>query len=362
MRESDKLVSVIVPAYNVEKYIEKCVRSVISQTYENLEIIIVDDGSSDSTWDIIRSLMAEDERVKGFKSENGGVSHARNIALENAKGYYCQFVDSDDSLAVDAVQTMVDEIEKAGSDWVNCQYNRLGEDGHSLEEYNFIKGFIDTSDENKKFDFIINKLLEYHVGYEVWNKLFKMSVIQSNGLKFLENCHIGEDFAFNIEYAFYASSISCIENRLYNYLVRPGSAMGSSGALEKSFEESLIIAKGLKNRFESAFIGNTKEKYCQLFVKIMNHASQGYTAPETVKVAAASKDRMIYHSILKMAVDHKNDFKSFYREDLSKLYWRYCYYVLTYLEENNAGKIYFRVYNAYRRLRKRATIEEWRLI
>jgi glycosyltransferase involved in cell wall biosynthesis len=306
--------------------------------------------------------MAEDKRIKGFKSENRGVSHARNTALENAKGYYCQFVDADDCLTVDAVQTLVDEIEKAGTDWVNCQYTRVAEDCHNVEDYNFITGFIDTSDENKKFDFILNMLLEYHVGYEVWNKLFKMSVIEINGLRFLEDCHIGEDFAFNIEYAFYASSISCIENRLYNYLIRSESAMGSSGTLEKSFEESLTIAKGLKNRFESAFNGNTREKYYQLFVKIMNHACLGYSAPETLKVAALSKDKLFYQKILKTAVGHKADFKRFCREDLSNLYWRYCFYVLTYLDGNIIGKIYFRVYDVYRRFRKRATIEEWRLI
>ncbi len=361
MRDSNKLVSVIVPAYNVENYIEKSIKSLITQTYNNLEIIVIDDGSSDGTWDRIEALMSKDNRIKGFRLENSGVSNARNYALNKASGDYCMFLDADDSLTEDAVMTLVNEIENNNTDWVNCQYNRLDEEGQLLEEYSFTKGFIDTSDDDKKLSFIRDKLLEYYVGYEVWNKIFRMSVIKDNKLEFIRDCHIGEDLAFNIEYAYYANSISCIENRLYNYLIRSGSAMDNAGALKKSFDESLIIAKGIKNRFEATFNGSIKDKYYQLFTKIMNHASYGFTAPETASVAETCSDRFFYQKMMEYAVKHKSEFNEFYREDLSKLYWRYCYYILTYLEGNVTGKLYFIFYNLYRRLRKRETIDEWRL-
>ncbi len=130
---NEKLVSIIIPAYNVEKYIDECVSSILAQTYRNIEIIVVDDGSTDSTWRHIQNFVSLDSRVKGFHRTNSGVSTTRNFAIEQASGDYISFVDGDDYVSNDMVATMVDTIERDSSDWVNCQYHRTDDSGNLLE-------------------------------------------------------------------------------------------------------------------------------------------------------------------------------------------------------------------------------------
>lgn len=359
--KEEKLVSIIVPAYNVENFIDKCLESLLAQTYRNLEILVVDDGSVDNTFSHIQKYQQMDARVKGFRRENAGVSATRNFAIEQANGYYLQFVDSDDYLSEDAVATLVYAIESSKADWINCQYNRVDEQGNLLDEYCFIKGFKETVSEEERFKLIRDQLIDYLIGYEVWNKLFITSIVKDNGICFLEDCHIGEDLAFNICYAMHAKAIKCIENRIYYYLIRTDSAMGQAADLNKNFKEHLALVKGIEGPFNKAFTGEMKNNYYQIFYKLMLHASHGFNAMETAKVAEKIADDF-YLNNLKSALSHKKDFTDFCRQDLAKMYFRYGLFIKAQLTGNIIDKLYLKLFDAYRKLRNRSTISEWELL
>ena len=362
MGEERKLVSIIIPAYNIEKYIDRCLESLLAQTYSQLEVLVVDDGSTDDTWSHIEQFMAKDKRVKGFRRENAGVSAARNFALDMATGFYIQFVDSDDYLNENAVEVLVNAIETSGAAWVNCQYNRVDEAGNKLEEYSFLKGYKIVASPEERFSLIRNELLDYHIGYEVWDKLFLASIIKEKELRFNEACHIGEDLAFNICYGYYASSINCIEDRLYNYLVRSDSAMDNAKSLSKNFAEHLELVKGIEPEFNKAFENNPeiKDKFYQLFYKLMLHGCWRHTAPECIEEIRKIKDSY-YENYLSEALKHKEEFDQFFLPEMARLYYRFGLYIKAHLEGDFLEQIYLRFYDLYRSLRKRDTLKEWRL-
>ena len=116
----EKLVSVIIPAYNIEDYIGRCLDSIISQTYKNLEIIVVDDGSRDYTGEILDNYAKKDRRIKVIHKENGGVSSARNKGIEAAEGDYIGFIDGDDLIEPGMYKTLVDLLEEENADIAHC--------------------------------------------------------------------------------------------------------------------------------------------------------------------------------------------------------------------------------------------------
>ncbi len=358
--ESGKLVSIIIPAYNVENYIAECLDSLIAQTYVNWEALIIDDGSIDGTWDCIEKYMSMDSRIKGFNRTNAGVSASRNFGLAQVKGYYIQFVDSDDYLPAEAIEQLVKAIEESDADWVNCQYYRVDYQKNPLENYDFIKGQFATNSEEDKFELVCNSLIEYQIGYEVWNKLYKTSIIGENNISFIQDCHIGEDLAFNICYGFHADKINCISDRLYFYRVRTDSAMGTAEDFSKNFREHLALVKGIKPYFEKAFSGYISQKFYQLFFKIMAHASCGHTAVETL-VVAEEVGEDYYFKNLSEALKYKTEFKDFIYPEKVKLYYSYGLYIKSYWQGDIKGKIYLKLYDFYRKLRRRPVIGEWRM-
>ena len=164
----EELISIIIPIYNVEKYLGDCIESVIKQTYKNLEIILVDDGSTDSCLEICNTYKKKDNRIKIIHQENKGVSNARNVGIENSTGQYIGFVDSDDFIEEDMYRELYQDLKKENADIAACDY------------------YIYTTVKNEKSDTLtktkcimtteealikMNQLRGFGVG--VWNKLFK---------------------------------------------------------------------------------------------------------------------------------------------------------------------------------------------
>jgi glycosyltransferase involved in cell wall biosynthesis len=362
MESGGKRVSVIVPAYNVEKYIEKCLESILEQTYRNIEIIVIDDGSKDGTWDIITGLMKSSPRIKGYHQENKGVSSARNFGLKEASGDYIQFVDGDDYIPRDAVEKLVTALETNSAEWVNCQYHRVDENGDGLEDYNFTKGYIELANENSKLVFIRDILLEYFAGFEIWNKLYISDLIRKGNLKFDEKCHMGEDLEFNICYCLQAGSIVCIEDRLYFYRVRGGSAMQSITALEDNFKERMLLLQGIEKPVKNYFAEDGDRVFAQIFYKLSLHACRGYTTEEIAGVAAASPYKSYYACNLAKVLGSKAVFRQLLPDKLVRIHKNAGYYILNKLDRSTKGKLYLAVYNTYRRLRGREVISEWKLV
>lgn len=171
----EELISVIVPVYNVEKYLEKCVKSIINQTYKNLEIILVDDGATDNSGKICDELSKTDSRIKVIHKENGGLSDARNFGLDIATGEYIAFIDSDDFLKEDFYEYLVNLKNETNSDIIECNFIKVYED--DLEIFEFpIKNeeAIITTGNKGALELLMSDDDEISTNsVVVWNKLYK---------------------------------------------------------------------------------------------------------------------------------------------------------------------------------------------
>lgn len=212
--EKENKISVIVPVYNREKFIDRCVESIIRQTYKNLEIILVDDGSTDNSGTICDAWAKKDNRIKVFHKENGGVSSARNLGLDNSTGEYIAFVDSDDSLFSDAYMTAVRYMEEYNLDLLAFGVKTIWPERDSETKLD-IELFSQDDWEKNGAQFL--KALVG--GGVVWNKLYKKDIISENNLRFDTKISMGEDTRFNISYLEYADRIKCIPRVLYNFYI-----------------------------------------------------------------------------------------------------------------------------------------------
>ena len=212
-------VSVIIPAYNSESTIEKCVESVFAQNYNNVECIIVNDGSTDKTDDICQSICNNRNCVKYIKTTNHGVSHARNIGLDNATGDYIVFLDSDDFLLDESISSRVEKMSENAL--VICG---LCED--SLDN-SFVIDKNTFADDIQVFllDLFYMKRYGYQ-GYSV-NKIYSAKIIRDNKIRFSEEIYYNEDRLFVFEYALRCSHVYYVDKVLYCYVQTSDSAMYS---------------------------------------------------------------------------------------------------------------------------------------
>lgn len=217
--ESKKKVSIIIPSYNVDNYIHRGIESCIKQTYNNIEIIIVDDGSTDKTWDVIQKYQKIDKRILAIKKDNGGVSSARNLALKNATGDYLVFLDSDDWLEKSTIEFLVKKIEKNADLLICC-------DRSFVDEENLDKIVPQVTDYfEEQFDDIIECFSNGKGNLQSsCYKLFNLKIIKEHNIAFNENIYHGEDGLFVFEYLIHIKGILYLGKCLWNILTRRGSA------------------------------------------------------------------------------------------------------------------------------------------
>lgn len=214
-------VSIVVPIYNVEQYLEKCIKSIVDQTYSNLEIILVDDGSKDSSSEICNKWKEEDQRIVVIHKENGGLSSARNAGLEVATGDYIMFEDSDDWLELDIVEKCVERIEKDASDLVIFGYTKVDEKSKNLGSFTFGN---DTYTREEMAGQLHSRILEMSFGY-AWNKLYRLSVIRESGVVNDGSIIDREDLYFNLQLFSTLNRISFLNKEGYYYLQRKTSLL-----------------------------------------------------------------------------------------------------------------------------------------
>lgn len=227
------LISIIVPVYRVEKYLDKCVESIVNQSYKKLEIILVDDGSPDACPDMCNSWAEKDERIRVIHKKNGGLSSARNAGLEIASGDYICFVDSDDRLDDDAVETMLNGMEEHGADICVC--------GFYIEH---LSGESETAavDEAvfEKDDIVISYILD-KIRPEVCNKMYRASLI--GGLRFDESVKYAEDVYFNYEIMKRASCVYSLGKPKYHYLQNSGNSITTDFITDARAESWQVFEK-----------------------------------------------------------------------------------------------------------------------
>ncbi len=206
------MVSVIVPVYNAEKYINKCVDSILNQTYKDFELILIDDGSNDNSLELIKKYAVKDSRISLFSHENKGVSYTRNLGLDLAKGDYIMFIDSDDWIESDMLEVLIQNIEKSNADISCCQYDKnLRTDISSFEIW---------SREKFLSEFIMHK----KINGSLVNKLIKREAISN--IRFNDSIKYGEDALFLWKVLLNSNSI-CLTNKvLYHVVLHDDSASG----------------------------------------------------------------------------------------------------------------------------------------
>lgn len=226
-------VSIIVPVYNIQKWVKKCIISLQNQTFKNIEIILVNDGSTDNSQEICENFSKKDNRIILVNKKNGGLSDARNFGLRFCKSKYVIFVDGDDYVDKDFVKQLYNAIKSTNSDVALCGYDEVDNNGK------FIKRILPNEPENKNI-ITGNELFLYFqkqngvVNQVAWNKIYRKELF--NIFKF-EKGRYYEDGYFIAPLAWYAKTITIVREPLYNYVQRSGSIIHSKMS-PKKFQDS----------------------------------------------------------------------------------------------------------------------------
>lgn len=214
------LVSIIVPAYNTEKYIEKCLFSLQKQTYENCEILILNDGSEDTTAIIANRFQKKDSRFHVISKKNSGVSDTRNLGIEIAQGKYVIFVDSDDYVTDDYVQTLVETLEKTDVQLVCANFFLVVNE--KVKGNTQLKNDVEILKASEAIDMMADR--DKYQGY-LWNKIFKKEVLDNKNIRFDKTIKIWEDMLFCLKYMNHIDKVAYVKKSIYYYNVRENSAM-----------------------------------------------------------------------------------------------------------------------------------------
>lgn len=203
-------ISVIVPIYNSEKTLPRCIDSILAQSHTNLEVLLINDGSSDTSLDICRQYALQDSRIRVLDKQNGGVSSARNLGLDVAEGDYIAFVDADDELVCNAYEFMLNKSKEMNADMTFCQYVRIKESGKKL----FVKeplSRLQTFDLHPFYQTVANKTI---MG-STWRILFRCEIAKK--YRFDESLHWKEDLLYTLKCIDYSNTISYLDEFLYIY-------------------------------------------------------------------------------------------------------------------------------------------------
>lgn len=208
-------VSVVVPIYNAEKYISECIESIIYQTYKNLEIILINDGSSDNSIKICKQYAKNDDRIKLIDDENHGVSYARNKGIEEATGKYIIFIDSDDVIKENYIDVLIKTINSdINLDLAVCTYEEIGLDERIIFNLNSSDMSLLTGSLKKDY-YLIKDFLN-----TPWGKLYKLNIIKRYKIMFPNEHSIGEDQIFNYKYFLHVENYRFINKPMYLYMHR----------------------------------------------------------------------------------------------------------------------------------------------
>lgn len=222
-------VSIIVPVYNAEKAIARCADSILNQEYEDFEAIFVDDGSKDGSPAILDAYAKKDARVKVIHKANSGVSSTRNLALDQAKGTYIQFLDADDWIPDNSTKMLVREAEEKKADLVVADFFRVV--GKNVAR----KGSIVSNDVltlQQFAELMMESPSDFYYGV-LWNKLYRNDIIQQYGIRMDEDLSWCEDFIFNLEYLLHVKTVAPLQVPVYYYVKTEGSLVSKSMSLAK---------------------------------------------------------------------------------------------------------------------------------
>lgn len=259
MKQKKPIISIVVPVYNAEQYLRRCLESIVNQTYTNLDIILINDGSTDLSLEICRQYMQRDSRIQLFCQKNSGASAARNTGLEHMRGEYVVFVDADDYISLYFVESLLKQIQAYQVSIVMCDYVVLDEDRAQMDEDHFLPETVQSCSRLVSREEVYDNMLKEHEGVRFcvpWGKLYHKNIFC--GVRF-EEVKIYEDlFIFHKIYE-QVETVCCIDVVLYYYVRSCNSVTRKDGITQINIEE----ADGLMKRLEY-FHEQKKEKYVRM--------------------------------------------------------------------------------------------------
>lgn len=269
------IVSIIVPVYNVEDYLKICLDSIINQTYKNLEIILVNDGSTDRSGKICDEYSKVENRIFVKHNENHGVSYSRNYGINLAKGKYLMFIDSDDSIKPTYVEKMVSAIEEQENiDLVICRYENI--------YYNY-KNEIVVNNKELTGNYAKDLIKLYFSSCGPYVKLFKTEIITKWNIHFPEDISFSEDRIFNYEYVKHIRRYSFIDEVLYSYSHKNENSLSKSRSY-KSYNDAIKVLKAekiflneIRAENKDIILTNSAISYLSMFSKLAENKYNSYS-------------------------------------------------------------------------------------
>ncbi|MFV8291143.1 glycosyltransferase family 2 protein [Aerococcus viridans] len=320
----NRLVSIIVPIYNKEKELARCVESIINQTYENIEIILVNDGSNDKTEAVCEDLKLRDSRIKIFHKSNGGVSTARNLGIEKSRGDYLMFIDPDDWVSDNIVKRLLEELEELGSDIVSC-CPMVYVNSKAIKN-SYFKESINVLDKDRVIAQLYSndhyKDANSYIDFGVcWGKIYRKDFLIQNKLMFNPALRRMQDHIFNLYAITYANKISYIDEGLYHYnfenmtnasrkVIDDAEVVFTRNAVEhvkfhnQYYKNNELFNTLLKKRLSLLLINILTNKLFNPKYKtsLQNRISQAKELCETKPFNMVFKDSKVYDSSIKSKI------------------------------------------------------------
>ncbi len=270
------LVSIIVPVYNAEKTIDRCISSILNQRYRDFELILLDDGSTDGSGKICDAYAEKDRRIRALHKENTGVSDTRNRGIAMADGTYLQFVDSDDWITPDATGFFVRAAEENDCDMVITDFYRV------LGEHVSQKGSMEEDGIMGRADYAFNmmqKPADFYYGV-LWNKLYKRSIIEAYQIRMDDSISWCEDFIFNLEYIRHTDKIYALKIPVYYYVKTKGSLVSQGISMKKTIEMKRRVFVSYNDFYKDVFDDTDYEKSKgKVYRFLFDVASDGTVSP-----------------------------------------------------------------------------------
>lgn len=269
-------VSIIVPVYNAEKFIGRCIDSILGQEYTDFELLLVDDGSWDTSGSICDEYASRDPRVHVTHKENSGVSNTRNFAISQARGNYLQFVDSDDWLTPDATRLLVRSAEEFRCDMVISDFYRV------IGERVSHKGDIEEDGIMSREEFaacMMDRPADFYYGV-LWNKLYRREIVERYHLRMDAKISWCEDFMFNLEYIRHAESFYALRTPVYYYVKTKGSLASQGMSITKTIKMKLMVFEYYNNFYKNVLDEEEYEKnQLQVYRFLVDYAKDGMVLP-----------------------------------------------------------------------------------
>ena len=326
-------VSVIVPVYNVEIYLRKCLDSIIGQTLKDIEIIVVNDGSTDSSLSICEEYAEKDKRIILISKENRGLPHTRNAGLKIAKGEYISFIDSDDYIEENMLETLYNLGQKSSADIIFCDNDIINIKQFKCKTYPYPTGKTVYSSEFKKdIDYFLN-------GYimTVWRKIYRRDFLSENNIWFDDTMLYQEDIPFTTLCMQKAKSICGTNEVLYHYVIRDGSLVNNF--FLKLLDIFLNLNKEILENYEKMSHEEFEEYIGRYFRSMKKFPYKKMTRKEKIRLIKIVRETDYVNSFFTQSAEtcpnlNIKNFFTFYFLKLAAVFvlFRYkCYYILSYL-------------------------------